>query len=335
MAFEYTSNATLADIAAGLARVKSVLVTTHAKPDGDAMGSAVALGHALLKQGKAVTLCMMGPVAENLAELAAGLEVIGRGFDQAGEELAIEPEAIVVVDTGARNQVEPLHGWLAARREKTTVIDHHLRGDDIAEVRYIDSSAAACAEIIAELLDVMGCEYDLPIARALYVGIASDTGWFRFSNTRPATHELAGRLMRLGVDHAALYLALEQGERPEKLKLLVRALDSLELLAGETIAVMTLRLGDFEETGARAEETERFVDVPQVVGSVQVVVMVTQSEPGRVRMSFRSKPGPHAVDVNVLAQRFGGGGHARAAGAKVTEPIEAVLAKLHEVLGKA
>jgi phosphoesterase RecJ-like protein len=331
VSFVYRSNATLSDIASALSRAATILITTHAKPDGDAIGSAAALGHALHRQGKDVTLCIMPPITDALACFAAGLVTLERTAAQQHQPMTIEPDLIVVVDTGAWNQLEPMEPFLAARRHKTILIDHHLHGNDIAQMRYIDPSAAACAQIIAALLDEMDSPYDLPIANALFVGIASDTGWFRFSNTNPATHELAARLIRLGVDHAALYVHLEQAERPEKLSLLIRALQSMELLAGGTVAVMTLRLEDFAQTGARPEETERFVDVPQMVASVQVVVMVTQSEAGRVRMSFRSKPGADAVDVNQLASRFGGGGHARAAGAKVSEPIETVLQRVRQI----
>ena len=114
---------------------------------------------------------------------------------------------------------------------------------------------------------------------------------------------------------------MEQGERPEKLKLLIRALDSLQLLADSRVAVMTLRQADFEDTGAYAEETERFIDLPQIVATVQVVAMIAEPADGEgpMRLSFRSKPGPDAVNVAELAARYGGGGHARAAGAKVDD----------------
>jgi phosphoesterase RecJ-like protein len=158
--------------------------------------------------------------------------------------------------------------------------------------------------------------FDHAIAEALFVGIASDTGWFRFSNTRPQTHRLAARLLEFGIDHADLHMRLEQAERPEKLGLMTRALDSLQLVAGGKAAVMTLRQRDFAETGARYEETERLVDLPQVVQSVHVVALITETAEGTIRVSFRSKPDDEPIDVNELARQFGGGGHARAAAAK-------------------
>jgi phosphoesterase RecJ-like protein len=145
---------------------------------------------------------------------------------------------------------------------------------------------------------------------------------------------LAARLLRRGVDHAALYQKLEQTERPEKLQLLIRAVSSLRLIARERAAVMVLRRGDFAATGALVEETERFVDLPQAVESVRVVALITEppaqdgSKAGPVRLSFRSKPGSGAVDVAKLAGQFGGGGHARAAGAKLDAPLDEVISRV-------
>lgn len=332
----YESNATLADVAAALHDARNVVITTHAKPDGDALGSVLALARALEQTGKRVERWFIPPILGSLRTLLRGVTYHEyRGADDSTPK--DEPDRIVVVDTGAWAQLEPFHHWLAARRKRVILLDHHLRGDDVASLRFIDSHAAAACEIVAKLIDVMGIRYDLPIAQALYVGIASDTGWFRFSNAGPFTHELAARLLRCGVDHAAIYAQLEQAERPQKLLLLIRALDSLELVAGGRAAVMTLSAADFGETGALPEETERLVDLPQIVQDVQVVVLITEDEAaGRIRLSFRSKPGPDAVDVNRLARQFGGGGHARAAGAKVNATLaevrDRVFQAVHQIM---
>jgi len=326
----YESNTTLAETAQRLREANSVLITTHAKPDGDALGSTVALARALSLLGKDVQRWIMPPVQPNLARLADGDQL--HLCEDDDTQPTDEPDAIVVVDTGAWSQLAPMKSWLQARRDRITIVDHHLRGDDSGAWRYIDSSAAAAAEIVAELIDELAVEYDPTIRDAIYVGIASDTGWFRFSNTTPKTHELAARLMRLGVDHASLYARLEQAERPEKLQLMIRALDSLKMIADGNIAVMTLRQSDFADTGAVQEETERLVDLPQVVADVQVVVLITEAEDGQVRLSFRSKPGDNAVNVSEVARHFGGGGHARAAGARLEGTIDQVRTRVIETL---
>ena len=263
----------------------------------------------------------MPPVPAQLQRLS---QAIDAHIYEDGDVLP-DADLVVILDTGAWAQVAPMRQQIEPRLDQTLIVDHHLSGDIEAPKRLIDGTAAAACEVVSEVIDSMsaasgdGTLYNETVNRALFVGIASDTGWFKFSNTRPFTHELAARLLQAGVDHASLYALTEQADRPEKLKLMIRALDSLQLHADNKVAVMSLRRNDFVETGALAEETERFVDIPQIVSSVQVVIMLTESldDSHLVRMSFRSKPGTEAVNVADLASAFGGGGHARAAGAKV------------------
>ena len=339
---EYRSNIELAD-AARLCRDAGdpVLITTHAKPDGDAFGSVVALTAALRSQGKSTLAYLIPPISRNFLKLA------GANLVQVYEEgqALSEPSLVVLLDTGSWSQLGSLRRQMEPWLDRMLIIDHHLNGDVPARYRCIDADAAACSEIVAELIDQMNVAFSATISKSIYVGLASDTGWFRFSNTRPKTHRLAARLLQEGVNHGELYRVLEQMERPEKLALLMRALDSLVLLAGGRVAMMTIRGTDFEETGATIDETERLVDIPQAVSAVQLVVLITEppanamatmGEAGRViRLSFRSKPGPSAINVSKIAQRFKGGGHARAAGAKVDASLEDVVQQVTQVLTEA
>lgn len=329
-----------------------VLITTHAKPDGDAFGGVVAMTAALRAVGRQVQALLVAPVPASFKTLHGW-----SWMTEYSDDLTIPtPDLVVVLDTGAWSQLEPVRAIIEPWMDRTLIVDHHLGGDAPARYKYIDAKAAACCEIVAQLLDQMQRPFDDTIREALFVGLASDTGWFRFSNTRPQTHELAARLQNEGVDHAALYQQLEQTDRPEKLALLIRALDSLELVASGRAAIMSLRASDFAETGAVLEETERFVDIPQSVADVQVVALVTeppgcdaywresdQPDPQErrsanrcaTRISFRSKPGEDAVNVANLAKLFGGGGHARAAGAKADIPLDQLLPKLRQTLEEA
>lgn len=356
---DYTANLTLPTLANLLVDdVGPALLLTHAKPDGDAIGSVLAMVHTLRNLGREAHGVLVPPVPESLHQLrgASDLTHFADGY-----ELPFEPAQIIIMDTGAWSQVGPMRPFIEPRLDRTVIIDHHLSGDVAAAHRFINGEAAACCEIIAEVIELMinpqhppgrretdtAAFKPLPavIRDALFVGIASDTGWFRFSNTRPGTHELAARLIRMGTDNAGLYQRLEQGERPEKLKLLCRAVSNLKLLTEHHAAIMVLRAEDFEQTGARPEETERLVDIPQVVEQVQVVVLVTEhmvTEAGEARsttrMSFRSKPAPtdagsdRAINVAQLASHFGGGGHARAAGAKVDRPVDEVVPEVIALL---
>ena len=332
---EYRSNTSLQDIATVLMAARRIVVTTHSKPDGDAFGAVIALSHALELKGKQAERWIMPPLPPSLAplnSLAAPVHLRASDADPLPEG---EPDAIVIVDTGSRSQLAAMASWLEPRRGRIIVIDHHLYGDDLAARLYVNTSAAAACEIIAELIDALGCAWDDVIATALYVGLASDTGWFRFSNTTAKVHQLAARLLSLGVDHAGLYQRIEQSERPQKLLLAARALASLEFLAGGRAAILTLTAADFQQTGARSEETERIIDLPQIVADVTLVALLTEVHEGHVRISLRSKPGAEAIDVNALARQFGGGGHARAAGAKLSEPLAAVRPRLIAALQAA
>lgn len=347
---DYTSTLTLADAAQLIRDTPGrTVIFTHAKPDGDAFGSVVALVVALRAMGKTVDAWFVPPVPDALTNIrGSGLINVYEDNTDFGEA-----DRIVIVDTGAWSQVGPVRSFVEPRLDRTLIIDHHLSGDIPAPHRYIDGEAAACCEILAELVRLLIPEYSAVEPRmlhtlcdALFVGIASDTGWFRFSNTRPETHRLAAEMIAHGVDHAELYRRLEQTERPEKLALLIRALDSLKLLAGGRAAVMVLRRGDFDETGAFEEETERLIDIPQQVATIQAIVLISEKQNNNgegpavvTRMSFRSKPqmpgGPEPVNVAELAGQFGGGGHARAAGATVEAPIDEVLPKVCAALEAA
>jgi len=339
---DYTANLTL-DQAADLLRDTAgpITVLTHAKPDGDAAGSLVALVTALSAIGKQATGLLVPPIAPSLDFLANAPNVQTVGSEQA---IPDDTQRLVIVDTGAYSQLHPLAEAVEQRLDHTLILDHHLSGDVPAKDRYIDATAAAAAEIVAGIVERLlkgksaGAQVTQTINDALFTGIASDTGWFRFSNVTPNTHRLAADLIAAGVSHADLYARLEQGERPEKLKLLIRAVESLELLADDRAAVMTLRATDFDETGARAEETERLIDIPQQVGSVQAIALVSEihtDHGAQTRVSFRSKPIEGAVNVADLAGQFGGGGHARAAGAKFDQPIDEVRPKIVEALAQA
>ena len=333
---DYRSNVDLKQAAQIMGRAQHITVTTHAKPDGDAFGCVVALTAALRSLGKQVAGLLMPPIIESFRSLP-GYELI-QTYEK--QSKLSDTDLVVIADTGASSQLEPMAAHLEAHLEHTLIVDHHLSGDLSARWRYIDGEAAACCQIVAELLEPLGVKMEDPVIHdALFVGIVSDTGWFRFSNTRPRTHEIAARLLRAGVDHAHLYATLQQSEKPEKLALMIRALDSLQFLAHHSAAMMIVRADDFADTGTDMRDTEQLVDIPQMVASVGLVVLICEPPRDgsgevdqRIRISFRSKPGPEAIDVNLLSGRFGGGGHARAAGAKIHAPLEQVVSRVRDTL---
>ena len=336
----WTSTVEPRDIVADLRAARSALVITHAKPDGDAIGASLALVRTLRHIGVDAACAYWGPWVHAFDEIVGdtpahhtGPEAIARG------DLG-DPDRLVIVDTGSWSQVADARAFIEARRDRTTVIDHHLQGDpDVADRRLIDTTAAAACEILAPvcagLLDAGISDLPRDIAEALYLGVATDTGWFRHSNVRPRTMRIAADLLEAGARHAALFQIIEQRDRVGRLFLLGRALRAVELHADNRVAVMTLTRDDFEESGAGAEDTGGISDKPLVVESVIVSALLTSQEPGRTKISLRSKTGPDgkpSLDVNEVARTLGGGGHAQAAGARLDLPIDEARSRLLGVL---
>lgn len=341
----WQSNTSLSEMASMLRTCRTAVVLTHAKPDGDAIGSSVAVAHSLRRAGVNVECWFVGPSPRWLTNMtggdSGGLNVRELSDAQGVPESAT-PDAVVIVDTGSWPQLAEVRGFIEARLNAgacVCVVDHHLRGD-VAARRLIDSTAASCTQVLAPLCcELVGCASPaaLPkeIAEALYLGLATDTGWFRFSSVMPATLRLAAELMQAGVEHTRLYRMIEQQDHAARWKLFGRALRTLELHRSASVATMLLHIEDFEQTGATPNDTSGFADMMLTIASVELscVLIESPSVSGPLtKISLRSKPGERAIDVNELASRLGGGGHARAAGAKVNQAPEQAVRTLVEAV---
>jgi phosphoesterase RecJ-like protein len=306
-----------------LSACRRVLVTTHVRPDGDALGSAAAMILGLKKVGIDAEALLLSHLPRKYAFIFNDYKIPFIDVEQAWPEpFSLDRfDALLVVDTGTWSQLPGLQERVANWPKPKIVVDHHLTQESWADVKLVDTQAAAAGEIVAELLEHWKIPFDSAIATALYLAITSDTGWFQFANTRPHTLRMAADLMEAGVDTIRLYELLYQNERPERVALQARALQSLEVLADGRLAVMRVYKKDFEETRANVPDTENLINVPLQVGTVQVSILVTEPRDfGPVRISLRSKG---QLDVAKFAEQFGGGGHARAAGLKMEMPMQA------------
>jgi phosphoesterase RecJ-like protein len=330
------SSTTASEIAAWLKPKRSVVVVTHGKPDGDALGSSLGLVRTLniAAGGSAAGFSGVASRAEAWYAgpmpgwwKAVALDTKCRHFDEHNHPpSAAEPDAVVIVDTGSWSQLHDYRPWIDAQHDRSALIDHHLSGNaEVSPRRLIDTGAAAACEIVAGLcVTLLGLDSpaDLPreIAEPLYLGLATDTGWFRHSNVTPAVMRLGADLLEAGVDHERLIEVVEFRDRPGRLRLLSRALGSLELLDDDRIAVLSLREKDFEKANAHPGDSGGFLDIVKSVETVRVGVLLTElkTPDGPVtKVSMRSKGGASFVDVNVVAKGLGGGGHAQAAGARL------------------
>lgn len=333
---EWSTNTTIEELARWLTAMRSVVVITHHKPDGDALGSTIALARALNIAAGGTAAGFSGVASRAEAWYAGPMpgwwhavakDTKSRHLDEHNPPPAsFEPDAVVVLDTGAWSQLGDYRPWLDERREKTALIDHHLNGDaEVASRRVIDTSAAAACQIAAGLCARLlrvesAARLPVEVAEPLYLGLATDTGWFRHSNVRPSVMRLAADLLETGVQHERLYELTEQRERPARLHLLARALATLEM-TDDGFALVCLRQGDFEKSGASPGDSGGFLDIIKTVDSVRVGVLLTELHPAGegvvTKVSMRSKGGAGMVDVNRVSQRLGGGGHAQAAGARM------------------
>ncbi len=311
-----------------LSACRRVLVTTHVRPDGDALGSVAAAILGLRKLNIDAEALLLSHLPRKYAFIFRDNAIVHHDAEQSWPaDLSFDRfDAFLVIDTGTWSQLPGVQDHLAAFTRPKIVIDHHLTQESWADVRLVETEAAAAGEIVAELLERWKVPFDSAIATALFLAIASDTGWFQFANTRPHTLRMAADLMEAGVDTIRLYELLYQNERPERVALQTRAMQSIELLAGGRLAVMRIFKKDFEETRANVPDTENLINVPLQIASVQVSVLITEPRDfGPIRISLRSKG---QLDVARFAEQFGGGGHARAAGLKLDLPIAAAHDKV-------
>ncbi|HZZ44435.1 MAG TPA: DHH family phosphoesterase [Tepidisphaeraceae bacterium] len=305
-----------------LSACKRILVTTHVRPDGDALGSVAAMILGLQKKNIHAEALLLSHLPSKYAFIFKDHNIPFHDAESGWPaDLDLNSfDAILVLDTGTWSQLPGLKDRVENWPKPKLVVDHHLTQENWATHKLVIKEAAAAAEIVAELLELWDIKIDSPIATALYLAIVSDTGWFQFSNTRPFTMRLAATLMEAGVDTDRLYQLLYQNERAPRILLQARATQNMQLLADNKLAVITVTKQDFIDLGAKVTDTENLINIPLQIATVQASILITEPQDfGPVRVSLRSKG---QIDCAEFAQQFAGGGHARAAGLKLEGSLE-------------
>lgn len=313
---------------ATLARARSVVLTTHVKPDADALGSLAALGRWLRGAGKSVETILPTPPALKYAFLDPdrAMKVAGRDVNVAALPA---PDVVCIADACTWLQLEGMRPLIADSGATVVVIDHHPTRDAMADVEVVDPEAAAAAALVYGLLRAAGAAIDATTATYLFTGIAGDTDWFHLPNVTPETLELAAELMRAGARPTHVYEDLHLGDDLAKVHLWGRAIETLHPALDGRAMVMHLTRALFREIGADVGDTEGLINECLRVRGTQVGVMLVETEGDRVRVSLRSRD---PVNVRTVAERLGGGGHRRAAGARLEGRISDVeAAVLREV----
>ena len=308
---------TLEAAAEKLLAAQKLLITAHVNPDGDAIGSTLALAAFLRGRGKEAIVMIDDRLPKNLSFLPGYDKIV-----RPEEGRKSDAELLVILDTSFDRigEVEK-----AAAGMPVLKLDHHISNDGKADFLYNDNRAAT-AEIVFEIVDRFGGEFTPEIAIPLYTGLATDTGFFKFSNTRPETLRAAARLLEAGVRPEKVSEALE--EKPEALvRGQAAALQTMELSYGGRVAGLYLD----KELATSLESTEGFIDFVRVIEGVDIAVLVKCMDENFCRVSVRSK----GLDVSKVAMKFGGGGHIRAAGFSVKKPLAEAKKDVLEALGEA
>jgi phosphoesterase RecJ-like protein len=309
-------------------QAEHIAIITHIQPDGDAVGSCLALAEILKEIGKDADLFCQDRIPASLSFLA--------GTDQFKRETAgrMSYDLAIAVDCSDKERM----GACAAvfdNAGNTINIDHHISNVFFANINLVDSNAAATGEIIYQLGKARLGKLSRQTAEALYTAISTDTGSFCFSSTTPQSYRIAAELMDCGIDIEHITNMLYKTNRVERMRLLGKALQSLELYENNQIAVLTITQDDLISTGAMESETENIVNYAKDIVGVKVGILLKETADGSVKASFRSNGG---VDVGKLAAQFGGGGHRAASGASmqmsVPEAKSELLTAVQTALGE-
>lgn len=295
-------------------RHRRFLITSHVRPDGDAIGSELALYAVLKGMGKEVWIYSRDQIPDNYRFLP-GSEFIGHDFG--------EPETYEVVFVLDCSDLERLgeQGALVARMPQVINIDHHVSNQTFCEVTYIDREASSTGELLYRLFREMGASLTGAVANNLYTALMTDTGGFRYRNTKSETLYAAGHLVEKGAEPQWLAENIYENTPAAKVRLLSKALATLNFSLDGKVADIVVSLASLAATGARSEHTEGFVDVPRTIKGVTVSIFYLELEPNYYKLSLRSQG---TTNVEQVARYFGGGGHINAAACKIRGALESI-----------
>lgn len=301
-----SKNCTLAETAKLLKEAGKMVIVSHISPDGDTLGSSLALAHALRMLGKEVML----NVDDDIPSVFSFLPGIGE-YMRFSPDDSVPADLLIVIDASSADRAGNAMNVVKAR--SVLNIDHHKTNTHFADYLYLDSDAAATAEIIYSLLLELGTELNTEIATCIYEGLYTDTGSFKYSNTTSRTLSIASALLTYGVNPSLISDNMEVKSRSQ-VEMLGKVLETLTFLRDGKIAYVEVapELYDYNV------DTDTFVSYPRYIEGVEVALLFKQVEENLTRVSFRSKQ----VDVAKIALSFGGGGHQKASGCSIHAPLK-------------
>ncbi|MDM8521072.1 bifunctional oligoribonuclease/PAP phosphatase NrnA [Anaerolineales bacterium HSG6] len=302
------------------------VITSHINPDCDALGSELALATHLRAMGKSVLIMNSDPVPPNYWFIDRKNKA--KRFHKNSKHLRKldEAEVIIVVDaSGGWERIGRVGQKLSESKAIKICIDHHPDPVDFVDVAVVDTDAAAAAELIYSLLVEMGATFTPHMAQALYTGIMTDTGGFRFPKTSPRTHQITAELLTHGADPLFIYKQIYEQSSAVRLRLKGHVLSSIETAADGQIAYYSLDQKTFKEHNIEFGQLNGFAGLGQEIKGVRVTIYCVEASPNRVKISLRTDG---SVSINQLAIEYGGGGHPSAAGASAEGQVDEVIVEL-------
>jgi phosphoesterase RecJ-like protein len=321
--------ASLADL---IERHDRFLVTTHVRPDGDALGSEVGMAGLLRQKGKDVRVVNASPTPPRYDFLdpdATFFEHFSHTVQPA--DLA-DREVAVILDLSAWNQLGDMAEFIRGFPGQRVVIDHHQTGDDMAAVLLKDPTAEATGILVMRAIPAVGGSFTREVAYGLLTAIAMDTGWFRHSNTRPGTLRAVAELIEAGAEIDDIYRKLFERNTLGRLKLIGETLNHMRTDMGGRVAYATISRDDLLRTGAIPQDSEDLVDFTVSLRGVEVGMLFIEQMRGGTKVSIRARNG---LDCSRLAAQFGGGGHREAAGATLPGSMAVTVDHVLQAVRKA
>jgi len=297
-----------------------IAIMSHIMPDGDNVGSSLALYNALKKLGKDVHFIL----DDNIPKVYRFLKDSDK-VEMPGQYEHFD--AIIALDCGDANRLGKSRLYL--ENNFVINIDHHISNDEFGNLNMVDSNASATGEIVYQIIKVLGVPMDTEISECLYIAIVTDTGQFQYSNTTSITHQIAGDLINNGVNVSLMFERIYQNSSKEKVMLMKTALDTLEFYHNDSISCITLTLKQMEEVNAIEVDSDGIINLARDIECVEAAIFLKELEQGKIKVGLRSKK---VVDMAAVALRFGGGGHVRAAGCTLHGTIEEVKEKILEAI---
>jgi len=310
-----------------------IILTIHQRPDGDCIGSALAMRQILLSLGKEVRIIAPHKTPPTLAFIDPHHYITALA-DMTEEETRWlhTADLFFVLDTSSWAQLGDIESLFRKSSAKKIVLDHHVKGNDIGAEMFMDSHAEATGALVVQAADALGVPISPEIAQPAFVALATDTGWFRFSSVTPETFRTAGRLMDAGTQPEVIYRELYEQESLGRIRLIGHTLSKTESYLDGQFLLTWIMLKDFAAAGARSSDSEDIINMLLQVRGSKMAVLISELKNQSFKISFRSRC---SVDCSILAAQFGGGGHKKAAGALLNPPFEEVKRAIIEAVTRA